>query len=65
MKTHISETPRICVNTGFTKKDARFSKMKNIPDEFSDDREGILIDKIGFEYFINRASFMGNPVAIV
>ena len=27
------------VHTGFPKKDARFSKLKNIPDLLSDDRE--------------------------
>ena len=28
-----------CLYTGFPKKDARFSKLKNIPDQLSDDRE--------------------------
>ena len=29
-----------CGYTGFPKKDARFSKIKNIPDQLSDDKEG-------------------------
>ena len=28
------------IDTGFPKKDARFSKIKNIPDLLSDDKEG-------------------------
>ena len=41
------------------KKDARFSKMKNMPDLLRDDREGKIID---FKYLSNRASSKGNPV---
>ena len=44
---------------GFPKKDARFSKMKNMPDLLRDDREGKIID---FKYLSNRASSKGNPV---
>ena len=41
---------------GFTsKKDARFSKLKNFPDLFNDDREGKIIKNINFEYFSNQA----------
>ena len=45
-----------------SKKDARFSKLKNIPNLLSDDRERNIIQNIDFSYFSNRASFMGNPV---
>ena len=34
--------------------------MKNIPDLLSYDKEGKIIENIDFEYFCNRASFMGN-----
>ena len=30
----------VTYGTGFPKKDARFSKIKNIPDLLSDDKEG-------------------------
>ena len=30
--------------TGFPKKDARFSQMKNMPDHLSNDREGKIIE---------------------
>ena len=45
--------------TGFPKK---FSKLKNIPDQLSDDREGEIIENVDFKYSSNGASFMGNPV---
>ena len=48
--------------TGFPKKDARFSKLKNIPDILSDDKEGKITENIEYKYFSNRASFLGNPV---
>ena len=48
--------------TGFPKKDARFSKLKNIPDLLSDEKDGKIMENIDFSYFSNRASFMGNPV---
>ena len=51
-----------CLYTGFPKKDARFSKLKNIPDQLSDDREGEMMENVDFKYSSNRASFMGNPV---
>ena len=35
-------------NTGFPKKDARFSKIKNIPDLQSDDKEGKIIEMSTF-----------------
>ena len=31
---------------GFPKKDARFSKLKNIPDLLSDEKEGKIIENI-------------------
>ena len=34
------------VNTGFPIKDARFSKLKNIPDILSDDKEGKITENI-------------------
>ena len=46
------------------KKDARFSKIKNIPDLLSDDNEGKLMRNIEFKYFSNRASFIVKPVSI-
>ena len=49
------------VHTGFPLKDARFPKLKNIPDLLSDDKEG-KIKNNDLKYFSNRASFMGNPV---
>ena len=49
--------------TGFPKKDARFSKLKNIPYLLSDEKEGKIMENINFSYFINRASFMGNSVS--
>ena len=39
-----------------SKKDARFSKFKNIFDIFSDDREGKIIENIDCQYFSDRAS---------
>ena len=36
-KTHFQST----LFTGYSKKDARFSKMKNMPDLLTDDRKGI------------------------
>ena len=42
---------------GFPKKDARFSKLKDVPDLLSDDREGKIIKNI-------QASFMGSSVCI-
>ena len=33
--------PGLGKSKGFPKKDARFSKLKNIPDQVSDDEEGI------------------------
>ena len=44
------------------KKDARFSKPKNISDPLSDEKEGKIIENIDFSYFSNRESFMGNHV---
>ena len=37
---------------GFPKKDARFSKIKNIPDLFSDDKECKIMWNIEFYYFL-------------
>ena len=34
--------------TGFPKKDARFSKLKNIPNLLSDDKEGKIMKNIDF-----------------
>ena len=42
----------------FPKKNARFSKMKNITDLLTDDKEGYIIWNIDFWYFSNRASFV-------
>ena len=53
---------RPCFDTGLPKKDARFSKLKNIPDLLSDAKDGRKMENIDFSYFSNRASFMGNPV---
>ena len=50
------------VNTGFPKKDARFSKIKNIPDLLSDDKEGKIMRNSDFRYFSNRASSLGKPL---
>ena len=50
---------------GFTKKDACFPKLKNIPNLHSDDGEGKIIENIDFQYFSNRVSFMGNPVSVL
>ena len=46
--------------TGFPIKDARFSKLKNIPFLLSDEKEVKIIENIEFKYFSNRA--LGNPV---
>ena len=48
-------------STGFPKKAARFSILKNIPDLLSDDRESKMLNTV-FHYSSNRASFMGNPL---
>ena len=41
---------------GFTsKKDARFSKLKNFHDLFNDGRAGKITKNINFEYFSNQA----------
>ena len=48
-----------------SQKDARFSKLKNIPDLLSDEKKGKIIENIDFLYFSNRASFMGNPVSFM
>ena len=45
--------------TGFPKK---FSKLKNIQDQLSDDREGEIIENVDFKYSSNLASLTGNPV---
>ena len=34
--------------TGFLQKDARFSKLKNIPDYLSDEKEGKIMENIDF-----------------
>ena len=47
-------------DTGFPKIDARFSKLKSIPDLLSDEKEGKIVEN--FSYLSNRATFMGNPV---
>ena len=36
---------------GFPKKDARFSKLQNIPDLLSDEKEGKIMENIDFTYF--------------
>ena len=48
---------------GFLKKDARFSKLKNIPDLRSDETEGEKSENFEYEYFRNRATFKRNPVS--
>ena len=58
----ILEEPAHIVCTGFPKKDARFSKLKNIPDLLSDEKDGKIMENINFSHFSNRSSFMGNPV---
>ena len=40
------------LNTGFPKKDARSSKIKNIPDLLADDKEGKIIKKYQLFYFL-------------
>ena len=52
------------LNTGFLKKDGRFSKFLNNLDLLSGDKKGKLMEQIDFRYFSIRASFMRNPVAI-
>ena len=47
---------------GFPKKTLFISILKNIPDLLSDGKECKIIENIDFEYFSNRASFMGNSV---
>ena len=50
-------------DSGFPKKDTRFSKIdKYNIDLYCDDREGKIIEHFNFQYFNNRASFVGNPV---
>ena len=44
------------------KKDARFSKLKSVPDLLSDNWEGKLTKNIEFTCFSNRGPFMENPV---
>ena len=52
-------------DSGFPKKDTRFSKIdKYNIDLYSDDREGKIIELFNFQYFSNRASFVGNPVEL-
>ena len=46
--------------TGFPKKDARFSKLKN--NLLSDDKICKIKKNIYLKYLSNQASFMGNPV---
>ena len=46
-----------------SKKHARFSKLKNIPNLLSDDKERKIIQNIDFSYFSNRVSFMENHVS--
>ena len=36
------------MHAGFPKKDARFLKIKNIPDQLSDYKEGKIIQNINF-----------------
>ena len=48
--------------TGFLKKDARFSKLKNIPDLLRDEKEGKIMEHLDFSYLSIWASFMGNLV---
>ena len=52
------------MSSTFPINDARFSKMKNIPDLLSDERKGRIIENIDFKYLSNRASFMGNTVFV-
>ena len=41
------------IYTGFHKKDARFSKLKNIPDLLSsDEKDGKILENIAFKYFV-------------
>ena len=44
------------------KNHVRFSKLKNIPDLFSDDKDATIITNIDLNYEIGRVSFIGNPV---
>ena len=50
------------IYTGFPKKDARLSKLKNIPDQLSDEKDNKIMENFDFSFFSNRASLMGNPV---
>ena len=43
----------------------RSYQLKNIPDLVSDEKEGKIMLNIDFSYFINLASFMGNPVRFI
>ena len=47
---------------GFSKKDGRFLKLKNISDLLCYQKEGKIMENIDFSYFSNLASFIGNPV---
>ena len=47
---------------GFPQKDARFSKLKIIPDLLSPEKEGKIMEIIDPSYLSHRASFMGNSV---
>ena len=51
-------------DSGFPNKDTSFSKIEKYSDSFSDDREGKIIELFNFQYFNNRASFVGNPVKL-
>ena len=53
---------RTNVGTGFPKKDARFSKLKNVSGLLSDNKKGKIME-FQFQIFSNRVSFMGNPVS--
>ena len=48
--------------TWFFENDASFTKLKNILNLLSYDREGKIIENIDFKYLSKRASFMRNPV---
>ena len=57
-------SPRHLISyTGFPKKDARYPKLKNIPDLLSDEKESKIMENIDSSYFSNQESLMGNPVA--
>ena len=52
------------MSSTFPIHDARFSKMKNIPDLLSDERKGRILENIDLKDLSNRASFMGNTVFV-